>query len=163
MVRRFLYFLFMSSLLTACISGPPRDLRDEEVMWIELSNTSPADARALIVQSIETTPFGCRTNEYRNRIAYGCGRGPSGEDNQQVKGHCQPSPITPTNSVCDVFFLKVKVAGLFKSRYSQPEQPRETLEMLILKDTGATRIASPAKLRNSWYQNNVGLARLGDK
>ena len=161
MTKNALVFLFIASMISACISGPPPHLRDNQVMWIELKNTPPTEARALIIQTIESGPFGCKTNEFNHRIGYGCGQG-SADNNQQVKGYCQASPTTPSNSVCDVFFLNVKVTGLFKSRYSQPEQPRKTLEMSILKATGAVRIERPVKY-NSLHRDEVGLSRLGDK
>jgi len=158
MKAEYLFYLIALLLLAGCISGPPRDLKDAEVMWVEIENKTPIQARDLIIEGITQERFLCRRREYRARLTYGCGQGPSSEDVRQVKGRCQQSPTSPNNSVCDVFLVSTVKTGLYRSQLSQPKNLRGEIETAVLNSTGGRQILRPFP-RNSWFYVDLSIPR----
>jgi len=140
-------FFFGFFLLAACISGPPRELQDDEVMWLEFKETLPSAARDLLLTSIEKQRFICRKDQLRGQFSYGCGQGRSYNDTRQLKGACQRSPTDPINSVCDVFFVSI-TPNKISEKYAQPDELRTPIEMTLLRATGAERIQRPVPWNN---------------
>jgi len=159
---RWIAFLLLFPFLSAClVNDLPRHLNDSEVMWIEVDNSSPRNARDLIIASVERQRFACRASDIKGELRYGCGQGPSYEDFRHVKGYCTTSPTISENAVCDVFFVSSVKTGLYKSRVTQPEAQRNQIELKILKATGAKRISRPVAL-NSKFTLDISIPRYSE-
>ena len=155
---RFLIICLLISatlFLTGClVNGLPRDLKDEEVTWVLFTDHTPEEARAKIIISAERIGYACRAIQGEDRAIYGCGRGPSVDKFEQVKGVCSSSPSVQSNAICDIFYLDYEKTGIYSGRISQPNLQRAAIEDAIL-GSGALIIPRPLPTNNRFYVNRT--------